>query len=234
MIVKTKKQDITLMKKLLLSAIFASMATLCASAQQSFTVGYAAAPSSSVDDYEVIENGATLVISEVDEIDPGYMYELPCYLCIKNNTAAPLEIEADAVNDPSHTTFTNGYPQFCLWQCQSGFPAHDSGTIPAFGAQKGIGTHFNYVLEDPFFDEVDPDSPEYSGTWTGTLTITANGETFSCTLVFSNNDSGIEGVVVTDDTPAVYYNLQGVAVANPSTGNIYIERRGSKCRKVML
>lgn len=35
------------------------------------------------------------------------------------------------------------------------------------------------------------------------------------------------------DQPAVYYNLQGVKVANPSAG-IYIEKRGNRTRKVVI
>lgn len=45
---------------------------------------------------------------------------------------------------------------------------------------------------------------------------------------------GIEGVLVADsNAPAVYYNLQGVQVQNPSRG-LYIERRGQTARKVYI
>ena len=47
--------------------------------------------------------------------------------------------------------------------------------------------------------------------------------------------SGIEGVTAADGNEAapVYYNLQGVEVANPTSG-LYIERRGNKVSKVIL
>lgn len=49
--------------------------------------------------------------------------------------------------------------------------------------------------------------------------------------------SGIDDIVVDQpadaDAPAVYYNLQGVQVANPSTG-IYIVRRGNKVTKELV
>lgn len=46
--------------------------------------------------------------------------------------------------------------------------------------------------------------------------------------------SGVANITVDEpDTEAVYYNLQGIEVANPSSG-LYIERRGTTTRKVLL
>lgn len=45
--------------------------------------------------------------------------------------------------------------------------------------------------------------------------------------------NGINDITADDDAEAVYYNLQGIRVDNPAAG-IYIERRGSKARKVMI
>ena len=51
---------------------------------------------------------------------------------------------------------------------------------------------------------------------------------------FTKTSTGIEDIVTDDavnaDAPAVYYNLQGVRVTNPSNG-IYIVRRGNKVTK---
>lgn len=44
---------------------------------------------------------------------------------------------------------------------------------------------------------------------------------------------GIATVTISNDAPAIYYNLQGVRVANPA-GGIFIERRGNTTRKVIL
>lgn len=41
------------------------------------------------------------------------------------------------------------------------------------------------------------------------------------------------GSVEADNAPAVYYNLQGVRVDNPTNG-VYILRQGSKVAKVVL
>lgn len=45
--------------------------------------------------------------------------------------------------------------------------------------------------------------------------------------------SGISSVVVDNNAPAVYYNLQGVEVANPVSG-IYIRVRGNSVSKIVL
>lgn len=49
------------------------------------------------------------------------------------------------------------------------------------------------------------------------------------------DNSGIDEVVAgsDDNSPAVYYNLQGIRVDNPSTG-IYIKRQGSTSTKVLI
>ena len=55
-------------------------------------------------------------------------------------------------------------------------------------------------------------------------------------VVFSHY-SDLSGVSLIEaagnDTPAVYYNLQGVRVENPSAG-LYIERRGNTARKILV
>ncbi len=45
--------------------------------------------------------------------------------------------------------------------------------------------------------------------------------------------TGVEDVVIEENIPAVYYNLQGVEVANPQNG-LYIVKRGNKVCKVAL
>ena len=51
--------------------------------------------------------------------------------------------------------------------------------------------------------------------------------------------TGIENVEVTDaetdnDAAAEYFTLQGVRVANPAQGGIYIVRRGTEVSKVLV
>ena len=45
--------------------------------------------------------------------------------------------------------------------------------------------------------------------------------------------TGIDGVIVDENAPVEYYNLQGVRVANPENG-LYIRRQGNKATKVLV
>lgn len=47
------------------------------------------------------------------------------------------------------------------------------------------------------------------------------------------HQAGVSAVVVENEAAAVYYNLQGVEVANPANG-LYIVRRGDKVSKVLV
>lgn len=46
--------------------------------------------------------------------------------------------------------------------------------------------------------------------------------------------AGISNVTIDNNAPSVYYNLQGVQVANPVQGNIYIVRQGNKAAKILF
>ncbi|MBD5264647.1 MAG: hypothetical protein HDS48_03845 [Bacteroides sp.] len=48
-----------------------------------------------------------------------------------------------------------------------------------------------------------------------------------------DNDTAVEGVEISEDAPAVYYNLQGVQVNGDQPG-IYICRKGNKTSKVVV
>ncbi len=54
------------------------------------------------------------------------------------------------------------------------------------------------------------------------------------TYNFTKSD-GVNDIITEDaDAPAVYYNMQGVRVANPAAGNLYIKVQGSKATKVLV
>lgn len=48
--------------------------------------------------------------------------------------------------------------------------------------------------------------------------------------------SGVENIeaVVDENAPVEYFNLQGVRVANPAEGGIYIRRQGNKVSKILV
>jgi hypothetical protein len=51
--------------------------------------------------------------------------------------------------------------------------------------------------------------------------------------VFFPEETSVSNIAVDEDAPVEYFNLQGVRVANPSNG-IYIQRQGSKAKKVLV
>ena len=56
----------------------------------------------------------------------------------------------------------------------------------------------------------------------------------SITYNFSKTDAVNDIIAEDADAPAVYYNMQGVRVANPAAGNLYIKVQGSKATKVLV
>lgn len=48
----------------------------------------------------------------------------------------------------------------------------------------------------------------------------------NCTVTVSPKTVGVEGIKADDNTPAVYYNLQGIEVANPENG-VFIKKQGN-------
>lgn len=65
------------------------------------------------------------------------------------------------------------------------------------------------------------------------ITAGTSNFTFNLNMIYDPNyDAGVEGIEADDEAP-VYYNLNGVKVANPEKG-IYIKKQGSKVSKVAL
>lgn len=67
-------------------------------------------------------------------------------------------------------------------------------------------------------------------------------EVFECTLVFAPTEeaaeafianAGVSSIIAGEDAAPVYYNLNGMKVANPSNG-LYIVKRGSKVTKEVI
>lgn len=56
---------------------------------------------------------------------------------------------------------------------------------------------------------------------------------FKLEVLVEGGDTGVESAIATEDAAPVYYNLQGVRVANPSNG-IYIVKKGNKTSKQVI
>ena len=74
-----------------------------------------------------------------------------------------------------------------------------------------------------------------AGTYNITVVVTVfnNAPSLYVTNFEKVTSTGIDGVIVDENAPVEYYNLQGVRVANPENG-LYIRRQGNKATKVLV
>lgn len=121
----------------------------------------------------------------------------------------------DLGNDSPTTFLLAGVPN-----SDGSWPNKVSGGV-AISNNAGTGVRF------------DGNGADLTTTLTGSHTLYFNIETMSMAFDYSDFTTGVTSVEENIDAPAVYYNLQGVKVANPDKG-IYIVKRGNKTSKVIL
>lgn len=231
------------MKKLLLiAALAASTATMCAETFSDFfklTYGD-----------QVIENGQTVsngmfydpIVMEYPELagvfPPSYeakaaikatnVYDDSMNItCVLTRTQPAISDEFPAAGSPI------GLFQLCFelsnapGNCISEFPAE----LPIILPEEFIIME----IEQKQFTDLTPTTYKLD------LWVTEGGEKVNgtdCTIYLNfthENDitAAVDGVEV-DAAPAEYYNLQGVKVAQPEKGGIYIVRKGSKVTKQLF
>lgn len=231
------------MKKLLLFA--ALFATAMAGRAQSFTVLY---------DNEPVENGSYVICTdyrdETDEIpedNGGYTYEAKLYvkgsglngsevtgtlLCGSYPTKEELDNDNDFVGETLY--FKWGVAEIC--NSTTCFPARDGNL--GQGNIKLSSMNPNYFVYHLMSAPSDLTS-EYKTT---IVSATDPSDFFECTLVFAPSEeaakefianAGVNDIIAGEEAAPVYYNLNGMKVANPSNG-LYIVKRGSKVTKEVI
>lgn len=99
---------------------------------------------------------------------------------------------------------------------------------------------YNYSYGDQVFDSSD-DMWNYNNTvntvmgedFTGTVTLTLGAVNTDPAQVKFESKTGV-GEIAVENAPAEYFNLQGVRVANPENGGLYIVRQGGKVSKQLV
>ncbi len=130
----------------------------------------------------------------------------------------------------------------------------DGVTLPYSEKQKALdfaaGNNADKTLTDPLTGDLTGTATvsRSAGTNAATFGFASQG-TFECYVVdaagnqsdtkklqFTGTSTGVEDIIANgaDDSEAVYYNLQGVRVANPAAGNLYIKVQGDKATKVLV
>ncbi|MCM1032399.1 MAG: Ig-like domain-containing protein [Odoribacter sp.] len=137
-------------------------------------------------------------------------------LALESSATFGMFVCGDFNNHPLYIGVTSGTDIKWLKVCDLDFVGWRYFEVPL----NDLDSSFTYLLSGFKIDQVD--SP-----------ICTKGSFFIDDLAVKSNNGIGDIETETSNTPAVYYNLQGIEVANPSAG-VYIERRGNSARKVTL
>ena len=103
--------------------------------------------------------------------------------------------------------------------------------------EDGVSTYAGEIKDMPLLDGGIVVDVALSGTISAAgvvemyINVLWNGIPISCT--FTSTETGVESIEINENVAPVYYNLQGVKVANPENG-VFIKVQGSKATKVIL
>ena len=223
------------MKKILLSIALVAMSVFSMSAS-SFKI--------EVNDVEV-KNGDVIEMSELEQGTLGLA--IYPHLVLANATSSEVEAEIEAgfleVAQPETTT---GQPAWLSAFCFAGSCVNPPSVANEFitvglsfsagQSYSGMDAHVEYMpaYEGMGFWDV---QKFYAGVSVLQFTLrNKNDENDAITFTFKFNYKGndaIDGIEV-DSAAAEYYNFQGVKVANPEKGGMYIVRRGAKVSKEIV
>ena len=189
---------------------------------------------------------ATLDFTDVNSFSPA----LPMPVLEGTSTSAGADLVADTEYASNGFKFSvpacegNALPR--VWLKSNGsteFRAYQnqSFTISATGTAliKGLEFAGSKVATD--YLSIDGANVK-DGAWTAAApvaSVTVNVlKTINCTGItvsYEGTTSGVESIEAEAETaPAVYYNLQGVRVANPAAGQLLIKVQGKKATKVLV
>lgn len=133
---------------------------------------------------------------------------------------------------PKFTEDNGVYTLTSSFEGEFEFKVAAEGWAPQWGLYSA-GDVLYEEIPDCVLDKKEGSDPgNVKANFTGNYKVTFNIKT--CELEFAKAEGdGIEGVGVDANAPAVYYNLQGVQVANPANG-LYIVKQGNKVSKVLV
>ena len=187
-------------------------------------------PAAGVYDIVVSLSAMTVTVKKAGEV----VIEVPKNLYVMGNlsvgswdpaTAVELE-KVDENNFSGKVTFTgagDGYSYFAI----SGAKGSWEAVNPVRFAPKNGETAFN--IDEP--SEFEKGEAAFKVAAEGTYYVNVDFKNY--TVIVSNFATGVKNIEVEENVAPVYYNLQGIEVANPQNG-IFIVKQGSKVSKVAL
>ena len=110
----------------------------------------------------------------------------------------------------------------------------EEGAEPAYRKGDFAGKAKAFVISDDFTFAAAPEAEaEFASAGADKVAFSNITETGAAFTVYTDEQAGVDNITVDSNAPAVYYNLQGMPVENPSNG-IYIKRQGNKAQKLFI
>lgn len=160
----------------------------------------------------------------------GIIYDvLGCYC-----NSGYLMINGKNFNGESYISWSLDFPcSYFLITTTSGCSTNDASTVNIYANGEAIQSNFGLNQQSHTYSVAIPEEYQQAGT---TYMIKANTDKYNqqiaSILYVDASKNAVEEIIV-DGGEAVYFNLQGVQVANPDHG-IYIKVAGGKATKVIL
>ncbi len=173
-------------------------------------------------DHVILGNGTTVPVNDYVATDPVITYQIRGQIFGNADWA---DYDMTEVNGEWVYEGTPVEGDFGIKQLKDGVQvawinSSDNGQITQFGnydcvSEATDASNFHYAISD----------------YTGNVKFTFNPETM--VLAVSDPSTGIT-TLDAENAVAEYFNLQGMRVAQPQSGNIYICRRGTQVSKVLV
>lgn len=110
----------------------------------------------------------------------------------------------------------------------------EEGAEPSYRKGDFAGKAKAFVISDDFtFTAAIEPEAEFASAGADKVAFSTITETGAAFTVYTDEQAGVDNIAVDSNAPAVYYNLQGMPVENPSNG-IYIKRQGNKTQKLFI
>lgn len=110
----------------------------------------------------------------------------------------------------------------------------EEGAEPSYRKGDFAGKAKAFVISDDFtFTAAIEPEAEFAAAGADKVAFSTITETGAAFTVYTDEQAGVDNIAVDSNAPAVYYNLQGMPVENPSNG-IYIKRQGNKAQKLFI
>ena len=180
------------------------------------------------------------------EVKSGVSTDYPGYLnvtILDTETGESMPVAENETNTITITEYEDGTCDFLLPNFALSAMELELGDILVEGAtvtkdEAGVATYNGFVKDMPLLDGALIADVTLGGTITADgvvnmlIDVLWDGVPIKCTFT-STEISGIENIEINENVAPVYYNLQGVKVANPENG-VFICVQGDKASKIFV